>query len=378
MTKGVIGTAAVFAASGAAQASWLSRLPALGTPLDLRLDGIGFALFFVGLGWLIAMPLSGRLCTWFGMRRVIITSAVLACLSVGLLGRAGSPAALNMALLAFGLTGGVWDAGMNVHGSTVERRGTRPRMLVFHGCWGVGASLGAVGGALAEHFGVGVAVHLGGAALVCAVVCVVAGFGLLAGSPDPPGTTRSPRPATPGGTLARIAALLTCAAVVEGAASEWVPTLFATERRASAAMGASVYAVMAAAMAASRFLAVRIQQWSSRVATVRYGALTAAAGIALMLSTSGTPFAFIGALLWGLGIAPAFPAAVSASGEGARPADLVAVTTAVGYMASLVGPPAIGAVAQVFGLGTVLFGLPLLAVVTSLLAPAVGRTGPDR
>ena len=376
MAKGVIGTAAIFAASGAAQASWLSRLPALGTPLDLSLDGIGFALFFVGLGWLIAMPLSGRLCTWFGMRRVIITSAVLACLSVGVLGGVGSQTALNAALLAFGLTGGVWDAGMNVHGSTVERRGTRPRMLVLHGCWSVGASLGAVGGALAENGGIGVAAHLASAALVCAAVCVVAGFGLLAGSPDP---FERPGPAsTPWGRLALIAALLTGAAVVEGAASEWVPTLFATERRSSATMGASVYAVMAAAMAVSRFLAVRIQQWAGRVATVRYGALTAAAGIALMLSTSGSPFAFIGALLWGLGIAPAFPAAVSASGEGARPADLVAVTTAVGYMASLVGPPAIGAVAQVVGLRTVLFGLPLLAVITSLLAPAVGRIGPDR
>jgi MFS family permease len=383
MPKGVIGTAAVFAASGAAQASWLSRLPALGTPLEMTLDGIGFALFFVGLGWLFAMPLSGRLCTWFGMRRVIVTSAVLACGSVGLLGAVGTQAALNVALLAFGLAGGVWDAGMNVHGSTVERRGIRPRMLVFHGYWSVGASIGAAAGALAEHARVGVAIHLAGAALVCAVVCVVAGLDLLAGAPDPgaPGASaigHGPAP-TPWGTLVRISVLLTCAAIVEGAASEWVPTLFAMERRASAAMGASVYAVMAAAMALSRFLAVRIQQRWGRVATVRYGALTAAAGILLMLSASGGPFAYVGALLWGLGIAPAFPAAVSASGEGARPADLVAVTTAVGYMASLVGPPAIGGVAEVFGLGTVLFGLPLLAVIASLLAPAVGPgAGPAR
>jgi MFS family permease len=372
--KGVIGTAVIFACSGAAQATWLSRLPALAEDLSLGPRGIGYALGWAGLGLILGMPAAGRLCSWLGMRRVIVWAAVLACVAVSFIGSVNTTFELRVAMLAFGLAGGVWDGSMNVHGSTVERQGTKPRMQLFHGLWSAGASVGAFGGAIAEATRTSVALHITAAAVICAIGCLLAGLGLLPGRPDP---EESDQASTRRLTLAGIGLLLLCAAVVEGAAADWLPTLFATEHEASPAMGAAVYGVIAAAMAAGRFLAVPAQQRWGRVATVRYGALAAAAGALLILVTPDGPFSFVGALFWGVGIAPAFPAAVSTSGEGKNPADLVAVTTLVGYLASLVGPLFVGSIADRLGLRVTLFVVPALAMAVFLLARAVRPVARD-
>ena len=72
----------VFAVSGAVQASWLSRLPALAGNLRLDLRQLGFALFALGIGSLVSMPVTGRLCRRFGTRQVVAAATLLACVSL--------------------------------------------------------------------------------------------------------------------------------------------------------------------------------------------------------------------------------------------------------------------------------------------------------
>ena len=65
---------------------------------------------------------------------------------------------------------------------------------------------------------------------------------------------------------------------------------------------------------------------------------------------------YAGALLWGLGIAIAFPLAMSAAGEtpGRGPAAIAMVAT-IAYSGFLVGPPLIGTIAHATGLDTALW-----------------------
>jgi MFS family permease len=60
---------------------------------------------------------------------------------------------------------------------------------------------------------------------------------------------------------------------------------------------------------------------------------------------------YLGALLWGLGIAVAFPLAMSAAGEtpGRGPSAIATVAT-IAYTGFLVGPPLIGTIAHQVGL----------------------------
>jgi MFS family permease len=70
-----------------------------------------------------------------------------------------------------------------------------------------------------------------------------------------------------------------------------------------------------------------------------------------------------------------FPAAMSAGGEAARPADAIAAVATVGYGGFLVGPPLIGLLAKHIGLGHALLVLVVMAVGIVVLAPAVQSSG---
>src|SRR5437762_2068068 len=84
------GTALVFALSGAVQASWLARLPAVRDRLHLGLAVLGLALLATGAGSLLAMLGAGWLCRRTGSRRVAWVATALACAALVALGFAAS------------------------------------------------------------------------------------------------------------------------------------------------------------------------------------------------------------------------------------------------------------------------------------------------
>jgi hypothetical protein len=72
------------------------------------------------------------------------------------------------------------------------------------------------------------------------------------------------------------------------------------------------------------------------------------------------------------GVAPTLLGAAPDSGD-ASAAAAIATVSAIGYLGSFTGPPAIGALAQATGLSTALLGLVALSAVLGLLAkPALG------
>ena len=80
---------------------------------------------------------------------------------------------------------------------------------------------------------------------------------------------------------------------------------------------------------------------------LRVGAVVAAVGVVVLLAVPVLAVGYVGALLWGLGIAVAFPLAMSAAGEtpGRGPSAIATVAT-IAYSGFLVGPPLIGTIAH--------------------------------
>ena len=85
---------------------------------------------------------------------------------------------------------------------------------------------------------------------------------------------------------------------------------------------------------------------------------------------------YAGALLWGLGIAIAFPLAMSAAGEtpGRGPAAIAMVAT-IAYTGFLVGPPLIGSIAHATGLDKALW---VVAGLTTAMFLLSGTARPRR
>lgn len=374
-----LATGLVFALSGFVFASWVSRLPATRDRIGASSGQLGIALLMSGLGSLVIMPITGRLCARFGSRAVVTVHSMVAC--AVLVGVAFVPdvVVLGAVLFVFGAVYGAWDVAMNVHGSEVEQRAARDWMPRYHGCWSVGGIVGGAGGALAARLDVTVGMHFVLAALVSAGlllwtvrafvddrVAEVAhrheGVGSDAGSPGRRGVL-SP-------VLVAIGLVTLCATLIEGSANDWLALYLNDDRGVGQGAAAAGFTVFAVAMAGGRFAGTAVIAALGRHRAVRFGGLTASVGIVASLTGPGLASAYAGAVLWGLGVAVMFPAAMSAGGEAGGPDGIAAVST-IGYAGFLVGPPLIGLVAEHVGLGRALFAPVVLGVAAMLLAPAV-------
>lgn len=374
--RAVWATRFVFAANGGLFATWVSRIPAVRDDLGATERGLGFALLFIAVGSLIAMPLSGRLVSGVGARKVMAACVVLCCLAYPGLGLAQNLVALSAVLLVLGAGVGVWDVAMNVSAHAVEVRAGRTLMPGFHAGWSIGTVVGAGIGALAAKAGVGPAAHFALLSLVVGALCLA----MVRAMPDRPAETHEEdavgeHHVPVRGTLIRdmrlmgLGVMTFCAAWAEGAANDWLALLLTDERDASGAMAALGFAVFAGAMTLGRAMGNKVVEVLGRVRSLRIGAACSAVGVTVLLTVPALAASYAGALLWGLGIAVAFPLAMSAAGEtpGRGPSAIATVAT-IAYTGFLVGPPLIGTVAHETGLDRALWVVVVLTAGIFLLA----------
>lgn len=368
--RGVWATRLVFAANGGLFATWVSRIPAIRDELGASDRGLGFALLFTAVGSLAAMPLSARLISTFGARKVMAACIVVCCLSYPALGLAPDLVVLSLVLLVLGAGVGVWDVAMNVSAHVVEVRAGRTLMPGFHAGWSIGTVAGAGVGALAAMAGLDPAVHF-------ALGSVTVGLATLrfvwwmpdrqiddGYDPDGAGERHVPahRALVRDLRLVGLGVMTFCAAWAEGAASDWLALMLTDDRAASGALAALGFAVFAGAMTLGRVAGNGFVDKLGRVQVLRFGAVVTAAGIVLLLTVPVLAVSYVGALMWGLGIAVAFPLAMSSAGEtpGRGPAAIAMVAT-IAYAGFLLGPPLIGTVSHEVGLDRALWVVVALA-----------------
>ena len=414
LRRAALATALVFAVNGFLLASWVARLPATRDRLTASAAELGLVLLCPGLGSLLAMPFGGRLSRRFGSRRVVAATTVAASALLVVLAVVPTLVGLGAAMFAWGSGFGSWDVAMNVHGSAVEQRAGREWMPRYHACWSVGGIAGAACGALAASAGLPLVLHFAAVAVLCTGLVAAALPSFVedrAQVPTPTPTPAVPTP-TPGvahppgpvpgppegersrapapvpaavhsprllsGRLLLVGVVTLCATTLEGAAADWLALFLTDERAATASLAAAGYAVFAVAMAAGRFSGTAVAERLGRHGAVRAGGLVSFAGVLLTVLGPGLAGAYLGAVLWALGVCLVFPAAVSAGGETpGRPADAIAAVTTIGYGGFLVGPPLIGLLADRVGLGRALLVLLVLAGGIAALAPAVRSRRPQ-
>jgi predicted MFS family arabinose efflux permease len=388
LRRAALATALVFAVNGFLLAAWVARLPATRDRLGASVAELGLVLLAPGFGSLLSMPFGGRLCRRFGSRAVVAVTTVAGSAALVLLAVVPSLAGLAAALFAWGSFYGSWDVAMNVHGSAVEQRAGREWMPRYHACWSVGGIAGAGLGALAAHAGVGLAPHFAAVAVLCVVLVFVALRSFVGDrAPDAvPAAGNSPRRTRRGSVRSRllsprlllVGVVTLCATTLEGAAADWLALFLTDEREATASLAAAGYAVFAVAMAGGRFSGTVVAERLGRDGAVRVGGLVSLAGVLLTVTGPGLASAYLGAVLWALGVCLVFPAAVSAGGEvPERPQDAIAAVTTIGYGGFLIGPPLIGLLAEQVGLGRALLVLLVLAAGIAVLAPAVRSRRPQ-
>lgn len=358
---------AVFAIHGTLSGTWAARIPAIQQHLGLQPSALGLALFSAAIGSLVAMNLAGYVAARVGSSVVTAVAGLLFCAAVPLLALAPSLPILALSLAVFGAAGGSTDVAMNTQGVAVERRYGRPILTSFHAFYSLGGLLGAGLAGLASGQGIAPLPQFTVISVLCAASLLVAARALLPASADAGGSSISF--VFPSGSLLLLGTIAFCTVLSEGAIANWSAIYLQHTVGTGAALAAGGYAAFSLMMAAGRLVGDNVTMHAGHQAVVRFGPLLAAAGMMLALFVPSTLVAIAGFGLVGAGLCAVFPIVISAAGrsKGISSGNAVASVATCGYFGYLVGPPAIGFVAQV---GSVRIAL-LLIVVLCLLATAI-------
>lgn len=421
-----IATVWAFALAGAAFATWAGRIPDIRTALDLTPGQLGVLLLCGAVGSLLSLPLAGGVASRIGTEAAVRVGGAATLL--GLLG-AGLTAGIwhsywaTAGCLFFTSAGiGLWDVAMNLEGASVERLLGRTIMPRFHAAFSAGTVVSALVAAGLVALGVPLVRHFVTAMALVAVALWWTSANFLPRAweearpediwataadsrptsaesepiesvPDPsdpastdparsglstdPTETRppepppAPRPAVSAAGAWReprtllIGIVMLVAAFTEGTANDWLSVAFIDGHELPGWAGVLAFAVFLLCMTLGRMVGgAMLDRWG-RVPVLRAMLLAAGAG-SLAVVIGDPPLAYLGAAVWGFGIALGFPVGMSAAADDARSAAArVSVVSTIAYGAFLLGPPLLGFLGDRWGV------LRALTAVAALLIPAI-------
>ncbi len=362
----------VFFLNGFVFANWVVRIPAVQQRLGLGEGVLGLALLGVAVGALVSMPLAGALSSRFGSRHVVGATAVLISLSLVPLALAPSLLLLVPAVGLLGASNGALDVSMNSHAVQVEREYGRPIMSSFHAAFSFGGLAGAVIGGLVASAGVGLLVHFSVVSGLCAFAALIAYRSLLPANTDA-GEAGAPAFARPTRALMGLGVISFCVLLGEGAMADWSAVYLDNTLETGPGYAAAGYAAFSLAMAFGRLFGDRVIERLGPARIVRFCAAVAAIGLGVALAVGQQYVALVGFASAGLGFSIIFPTALSAAGrtEGMAPGPALAAVSTAGYTGFLVGPPVIGFVAELVGLGGALYIVVALSATIIFLSGTV-------
>lgn len=278
---------------------------------------------------------------------------MLLCAALPLPALAPSFAALVAALLLLGASNGLMDVAMNAQAVEVERRHRGPILASFHGMFSLGGLIGASLGALAADRALSPAAHLFAVAAVLAVAVTAAGA---------PAERRSTR-------LLLLGLIAFCSSIGEGAMANWSAVYLRDELHTTAAVAATGYAVFSLAMLLGRFSGDGLTQRFGPERLVRAAALVVAAGLGAALLVNVPIALLVGFGCVGAGLSVVVPLVfrAGASAPGVAPGRALSTLATLSYGGFLVGPPAIGLLADLLTLrGGLVLVVALVLVIVAL------------
>ncbi|MFM7029726.1 MAG: MFS transporter [Micrococcales bacterium] len=372
----------LFVFLGASFTSLTTRMPLVKQDLGVTATQLGLILLAQGLGSLVGLNLVGHLISRFGTRLWIRVGYSLFGGFV-LLGSAlieiHQTVAYVCVAVCSGLLMGITDVSLNVDGTALEAETGRTLMPRMHAGFSLGTLIGAGWGSLAAALGW----SLFWMALPLCLIQALLPFALQRHLPPAIGVASQadPHPDAPKPShwfslvLVFLGLGILCMTVAEGAANDWLTLGVKAAFSVTDSTAGIVFAVFFTGMVIVRFFGGNL---ADRIGKGRALQLVAAAGVigVLMIAipTGNIALGFIGAFLWGGGVALGFPLFLSAAGEGENSAKRVGFVAAWGYGAFLTGPPLLGFIADLIGLQRMFFVIAAFLFLALLVSGFAGNT----
>ncbi len=355
--------AVLFLIDGIGFGTWAGHIAVFKQALSISNGQLTIVLVAVVLGSIVSMPLAGQLAAVRGSRWMCVASMLVYLLSILLLSRSASLLLLVCFGFLFGVTKGAVDIAINTQAISLEQPGRRSDMSFLQGCWSVG---GLTGSALAS-----VLLRHGGTVPRDLLISTVL-LTFLAALSLPAlghGVAAAPRERfqRPGRNLLLIGLLAFAGLMAEGSISDWTSVYLHANLHLSLSLAAAGFSVYAVAMAGMRFTGDWLAERLSGKRLLFLSGSLIASGMAILLLCRSPWMAVVGLVLAGMGTANVVPVLWTVAGRdaiGAGPA--ISIVATIGYFGFLSGPPLIGSLASVAGLGHALWVLVAAGVMLAL------------
>ena len=377
----------IFALTGFAFASWVSRTPAIRDALGSTTAEMGVIIFGLSVGSIIGLISASILIAQKGGRFVMVFGLFVVSIGLLIVGISGSWLTNSMivflGLIVFGFGQGICDVAMNVEGTAVEKAAQKSLLTGFHAAFSLGTLLGALVGSIMTKSGISVPIHLS----LTALVIVLTVLYLYRFIPSDTGKevashsfkvnrTKEYMSVWKERRTVMIGIIVLGMAFVEGSANDWLPLIMVDGYNVTPAMGSIAYGIFVGSMTIGRAIGDKILDRFGRVIVLRASALLAFVGLIIVIMSHSFEVATIGIVFWGLGAAFGFPVGLSAAGDHPhRVAARVSAVSTAGYLAFLVGPPFLGIIGEQIGLLRALIFVLIAVTISGLLSKAAKPIG---
>ena len=371
----------LFVFMGASWTALATRMPVIKADLGVTATQLGLILFATGVGSLVGLNVIGRMIAKSGTRRWILwfypTLAALVIVNTVLI---EAHLTIPYTILAFlmGALMGMTDVSVNVDGTALERATGKTLMPRMHAGFSIGTLAGSGWGVLTA----GANLSLLWTSVPLALLSIVLPFVVAKHLPADTGIEAKVEASADQPkathwftfTLVLLGLGILGMTLAEGAASDWMTLGFTEGYLATPANAGVGFALFFVGMVLVRYFGGHL---ADRIGKGRALQLVAALGvIGVLLVILGAPnlaLGWIGASLWGAGVALGFPLFLSVAGEGENSAKRVGFVASWGYGAFLAGPPLLGILADSLGMLHMFYVIAVFLVLALLVAGAAGN-----
>jgi MFS family permease len=367
-----------FSVIGLTGSSLMVRLPLVRDTLNISTGTLGLILVAGSVGAMGGLLFVGKFVARVGTKRSGIVGMSIwffgwVLVSVGL--GIGSPIVFAIGNFFGGIGAGVTDVSINVDGSAIEQRLGRAAMPKMHAAFSIGTLLGAGLGTFAIQVNLNLAVQIGILTTISYLIPVFISRYL----PTDNGLHSDEEKAgTAGPVFTKVVVLLGLGifgmTLAEGASNDWLAIGLVDDYNADPTSAGIGFAILVASMTVVRFFGGSLTDRLGKAFTLRITGALGVLGLVLLIARISIPLAWVGSLLWGIGVALAFPLFLSAAGEQPNPARKVATVSAFGYASFLIGPPLLGFVGQSIGVVNMYWIVLVFIILSIVVAGAAGTT----
>jgi MFS family permease len=366
-------TIVFFVISGVISATWASRIPEMQVKLEMNNAAWGTVLFASPVGLVCGLLVASWLTAHFGVKKIMITSAIIASLLLVMAGFSDTRLQLMVTLFFMGFSRTILNISANTHSLDVQKLYEKPIISTFHGIWSLACFISATIGSLMIVFNILPGYHF----LIMALLCIL--FSLLyintsLGSKIH-SNEKKPFFVMPDRFLFVLGMIAFCGMICENAIFDWSVNYFETTVAARKGLVTTGYQSFIIAMTLGRLLGDRLVARFGAINMLMLNGGLVACGFLFAAAFPLLLPAAIGFVIIGLGDSLIVPIvyALTAKSKNIPPAYAIAAVTIVGYSGFLTGPLLIGFLSSWLGMQWTFACIALFGLIIIFLATRISK-----